>query len=875
MRPLRLELEGFTVYKKPQTIDFEKLSFFVIQGKTGAGKTSIVDAITYALYGKVPRYGDAKATKHVISKGSSSMRVALDFSVREKKYRIERFYSPRLKEDQARAYEDGRRLNLSKPQIERWVKEITGLDYRTFTRVILLPQGEFDRFLKPKQPKERREILINLLDLEIFERMRQIASETYREKEGELRTLKEELERLKDVSEEKLLELERRERETEEKVKEINREVSSIEEEIRILEGLEKVEREIEEVRREKEAVLREVLKKKEEIKQAEARAKEVEKKAERIPELKKSLEAVLKDFERVEGAIRELEEIRRKEERLKHIEEALSARKKDLKDREERIERGKELIKKVQEELERIDFDEERFAEVLRDLERKRNLGIKVRRLETLRQEIQKIGTRLEDMNRKAEDLEEMISLKEKELKKKVIHLYAHRIREVLEEGDECPVCGGTFGRDRLPSLDTDVSGLEGEVERLKEEKSKLERESAQLEGRLKGLREEERRLLTEIRPFEELLERDVEGEFMTLKEKKDKKAELEKRMEAYRKRYEELISEKEIILKEVERLGAEKETLRREVEERKRKLENILSGDDPQRKRKELAERKREIEETIENMEREKEMLRTRLEELKRSLASLEAKRDSLEKRLSKGEEERKELLSRLAKVRGRPTAEDLKILREKLSSLKSELSKAFEDLGEIRKLKEQTREALSRRREVEEKVSRTEREVRVYKVLAEDLRSDRLQNFVASLMLLRVVERASHYLLNFTGTYELTADDKGNLLVVDRVQGVERDVSSLSGGETFLASLSLALGVSDILSSQANLESLFIDEGFGSLDEETRERVSEILEVVRININRMVGIISHIPDLAERFHQRIVVKKHGDYSTVEVIC
>ncbi len=87
--------------------------------------------------------------------------------------------------------------------------------------------------------------------------------------------------------------------------------------------------------------------------------------------------------------------------------------------------------------------------------------------------------------------------------------------------------------------------------------------------------------------------------------------------------------------------------------------------------------------------------------------------------------------------------------------------------------------------------------------------------------------------------------------------------------------MASLSLALGVSDVLSSQANLESLFIDEGFGSLDDETRERVSEILEVVRININRMVGIISHLPDLAERFHQRIVVRRHGDHSTVEVIC
>ena len=138
----------------------------------------------------------------------------------------------------------------------------------------------------------------------------------------------------------------------------------------------------------------------------------------------------------------------------------------------------------------------------------------------------------------------------------------------------------------------------------------------------------------------------------------------------------------------------------------------------------------------------------------------------------------------------------------------------------------------------------------------------------------MLKRIVERASEYLFNFTNNYEFLMDAKGDIAVFDRAQGVERDVRSLSGGETFLASLSLALGVSDVLSADAHLESLFIDEGFGSLDEETRERVSDILEVIKQRINRMVGIISHIPDLAERFHQRIIVKKQGDFSTLEVI-
>jgi len=124
MRPLRLEIEGFTVYKRKQTIAFDKLSFFVIQGKTGAGKTSIVDAITYALYGRVPRYGSAKAHRFVLSRGSSRLRVALDFSVGGRRFRIERFYSSKPEESMVRAYEEGRRLNLTSSQIDQWVERI-------------------------------------------------------------------------------------------------------------------------------------------------------------------------------------------------------------------------------------------------------------------------------------------------------------------------------------------------------------------------------------------------------------------------------------------------------------------------------------------------------------------------------------------------------------------------------------------------------------------------------------------------------------------------------------------------------------------------------------------------------------------------------
>ncbi|RME10438.1 MAG: double-stranded DNA exonuclease, partial [Aquificota bacterium] len=98
--------------------------------------------------------------------------------------------------------------------------------------------------------------------------------------------------------------------------------------------------------------------------------------------------------------------------------------------------------------------------------------------------------------------------------------------------------------------------------------------------------------------------------------------------------------------------------------------------------------------------------------------------------------------------------------------------------------------------------------------------------------------------------------------------------RIVSSLSGGETFLASLSLAFAVADILSQNAPLESLFIDEGFGSLDRETRESLSEFFDLIRQSTDRLVGIITHVEDIAEKFSQRIEVEKSGGSARLKVI-
>ncbi|HIK12634.1 MAG TPA: SMC family ATPase [Oscillatoriaceae cyanobacterium M33_DOE_052] len=180
MRPLELSLEGFTSFRSPQHLDFSQMDLFVITGPTGAGKSSILEAMTYALYGKTTRCGNQIG--ELVSQGAKNLKVTLGFAVGEDIYRIARSWRSRGKTTASTVVLE-KRVDNSWETIEekersanKAVEDILGMDFDTFTRVILLPQGEFDEFLKGDTSK-RREILRQLAGFEIFEQMRKQAGE--------------------------------------------------------------------------------------------------------------------------------------------------------------------------------------------------------------------------------------------------------------------------------------------------------------------------------------------------------------------------------------------------------------------------------------------------------------------------------------------------------------------------------------------------------------------------------------------------------------------------------------------------------------------------------------------------------------------------
>ena len=109
-----------------------------------------------------------------------------------------------------------------------------------------------------------------------------------------------------------------------------------------------------------------------------------------------------------------------------------------------------------------------------------------------------------------------------------------------------------------------------------------------------------------------------------------------------------------------------------------------------------------------------------------------------------------------------------------------------------------------------------------------------------------------------------------------MLDRATGQWRDVSTLSGGESFLASLALALGLSDVVQAQSGairMEAMFIDEGFGTLDENALRNSLQVLSSLTDG-NRLIGIISHVHDLEEKIEKQIIVTKTINGSKIDVV-
>jgi exonuclease SbcC len=188
------------------------------------------------------------------------------------------------------------------------------------------------------------------------------------------------------------------------------------------------------------------------------------------------------------------------------------------------------------------------------------------------------------------------------------------------------------------------------------------------------------------------------------------------------------------------------------------------------------------------------------------------------------------------------------------------------------------------LSRLREDRKKAARLDQEIAARKeeaqvaaLLGGLLRATSFERWLCSEALDSLVREASATLMELSGgQYELDRDERNDLVVIDYEDaGARRPVHTLSGGETFQASLALALALSrqviSLSGGRRELNSMFLDEGFGTLDSDTLETVASTLERLAADSDRMVGVITHVSELAERAPVRFVVSRSGTSSTI----
>jgi exonuclease SbcC len=958
MRPIRLELENFTIFRGRHSIDFSGLRFFIIQGRTGAGKTSLIDAMCYALFGKVPRHGDRRELhEHLISKGTDHMRVFLEFSVRDKRYAIER--AVRKGRGEVRFWEGNKPKNVKANELPELVKRVLGVDYDTFTKVILLPQGQFDRFLKPERPQQRREILNKLLGMDaLIEKMAELIRETKRQIENRLESItaslhelsfatKEELERVgKEITllEKDLNLLEEEKKKLQERLNvashrdrlqgelaECQRQLAELLEKAKDMEQLERNLQVMEELssyapyvesfkslsQREEQEIkeiksLREKLAKlSHQREQFQGQLEKYRQEWERLGEYDVQIEQLTKDLERLKNALEKHRERNQKLKELEKVEDEIKTLQEEVKNLTERTDRGEKYIKELREKTEDLEEKQKRLLEL-------NPIKIKLDEVRRERESLELLKKEKESLEAQLEKIREDIKDKENSL----IRFHVEHIRAHLKEGDLCPVCGNVITQLPPAKPSENFETIKRELDKLKALEAEHLEKKARIESKLSALEEKERELRQLLNEWEEeeKFEEEYRGLQKTQAELEENRRKLKQAEEKLKNLKEELSTKRERLstsegkreklqtsIKEIEEHLAiegfwevkeqdirEKQIQLKTLKDRRDMIRNNYTAISEQLRSVELEEKKvqttlLERERNIQSLKEEKERVAKNLEpaikkfglgtvqELEKLIKPkeyIERRKQELEdykRKIALLKEKEQRLKEELKNFEGvEPTQE----IKAKLQQVEEEHKNKSVQLGHLREQKTRIEEGLKRREELLKDQEELQRKEGIYRILERDFRADRLQEFLSQIMLQRIIARANFYLQKFTaGAYEYDLEGS-DILVIDRLTGHKRSVSTLSGGETFLASLSLAFGVSDIISKNAPIESLFIDEGFGSLDRETREGLSQFFEMIKLNANRMVGIISHLEDLAEKFDQRIEVVKRGDRSFVSVI-
>jgi exonuclease SbcC len=787
MRPIRLELEGFTAYRELTVCDFEGADLFVLTGPTGSGKSSLIDALTFALYGSVSRYGNPNLVHPVISQGKLEAKVRFDFSVEGRKYtavRVVRRTRSGATTREARLESDGRTLAGNADEVTARVREIIGLDFTQFTTCVVLPQGEFARFLHDK-PADRQDLLTKLLGVGIYERMGNLARVREAEATQKAALHREELENMADASEE-------------------SRKTAKVR------------------------------------IDELEALKKDIESEEPEIDALRRRAEELRKNAERLEEEILLLEGIPMPsdaaglEERMTAAQEGLTRTRRARGEAEDALAAAEEAFSRLPE------------ASALSELKRDHHeLEDRRRRLSEAERESEEIRQALErrEEERLAAAAEER---KARELVEETRReLAAHDLRGHLVKGEPCPVCREVVAAIPRGAPPPALTSAEKAASRTTKDRARADsawqevsKSAALAAGKARTIAGEIDALERKLAKAPPLAEIASTLDAIAAAATGRSKAREQARLAAEGERR---------ALAEVETLSSlERAAFRRFDEARDR----VSSLGPPPSDRESLLSAWNDLTDWA------RKELPLRTAAARKAAEAAKAEESERERKLS-------EIVARCRALRvldpGRPR-----------DGVVRALAKAEQEVEGIDR-------ALERASCLREAVRKETEEARVAGALGQHLRSTGFERWLLEEAFKRLATGATAILNELSsGQYSFEYDDRLNFEVVDHRNADERrSARTLSGGETFLASLALALTLAEqtvelAAEGSARLESLFLDEGFGTLDDETLEVVGSAIAELGAR-GRVVGVVTHQQNLAATIPVQYRVSKSPVTSTV----
>lgn len=919
MKPLKLTMSAFGSYAGKNVIDFtgQQQGIFLITGDTGAGKTTIFDAITYALYNQTSggeRNGNMMRSQY--AQPETETYVELEFLYRGQTYRVRRNpdykITKTLKNGKIREQKVPHSVELTMPDgtvfpekknaTDAKIIEILGLTADQFSQIVMIAQGDFLKLLYTKSD-ERKMIFSKLFRTDIYwkiqenlrrksmemdERIQENDRAFEQEKsriillpESEELPLDELVERLRERLKDALKEQNLRRA----NVEELNKKITKYEEINKLFVSLEKI---------------------RQNGKELEARQAESKERRQQIENARKADKVLVAEQQN----LRQQQEVEQSAQAIAKMEETLAddqemfetlktqQQEAEAKQKREAADIQKKMLALEQsfpsyEALQNARSEEQQAKKVWEDLRKTSE--------ESFHKKAAGIAALKEQQKRQEQIVEqtkknwEQTSLSAAESAKHYEHMYeaflkeqAGILAENLSAGCPCPVCGSTVHPD--PAKLSDHAVTELEVEQAKKTRAAAEEKRNLAYAAFEAEKTEKQKLAQAVEKEEAdfVLAQTIAKQ--QRKEAEQNYASLQKTAEQIREKlvYPSLAEAK----KQYAAMQKALEAAEQEIAKKRQKVSELaeamntlkgqkLAEEENQKTAKKLAVKtEKEYAKLLEKSGFISEETYHLAILPERSRSKLEREEKEYESQCLRQQSEQK-LLEK--QVSGK-TYTDTTELNEQLKVEKQALKEAEKTYMELHTAYENDRSVLQNCAVYLEKGKKLEREDQVIKSLSKTA-NGRLsgsakidfETYIQRQYFKQIIHEANKRLLTMSNhQFILKLKEEANtgrktnegldLSVYSLVTDSERDVKTLSGGESFLAALAMALGLSDIVERSAGAihpDMMFIDEGFGSLDAQSRQQAIEVLAELAGD-SRMVGIISHVTELKEQIDRKLVVSR-----------